>query len=158
MTSQITRSEKAIVGSGYLIGFFSDIEVLIANASNYINNISRMKMKYGKITGKTEVDDSDSVLLNIVENVKGSVFRTYIKFSALKRKIKEFQSFDKNTKDHSTITQMYIKIRDSGIPEVDEIENYVLRLNDLFVEAIDILINAQGVYQSLVSGPPEVVQ
>lgn len=151
--TKAVRPEKAIAGSGYIISFFADIEVLVQNAANYINNITKMKLKYGKIGAKTEFDPSDQSILNIIDNMKSSVFKTYIKFMALKNKVKEFQSFDteekpkkKDEKGTLTIETMYKKIRDEIMPNITDVEEYALRLNTLFVEALDILTTAQGIY------------
>jgi Fe-S-cluster formation regulator IscX/YfhJ len=153
----INRTEKSVAGAGYVISFFSDIEVLIGNSANYINNVTKLKIKYNKkITEKTEFDEKDQAIIHIVEAVKSSVFRTYIKFTSLKQKIKEFENLDTDSdkKDaEPTIEKMYEKIRDATIPEIKDIEQYVLKLNRLFVEAIDILNMAQGIYQSAATQP-----
>lgn len=154
MVTPSSKTERQVAGAGYIIGFFSDIEILTQNAAFYINNITKMRIKYKKIDEKTVFDPVDQTIIGIVENVKGSVFRTYIKFTALKQKIKEFENLDKAVKEGEpeTIEKMYQKIRDTPLPDVAEIEAFVLRLNTLFVEAIDILATAQGIYSSLAPG------
>jgi hypothetical protein len=160
MPTQTTKSEKGIAGAGYLISFFSDLEVLIGNAANYINGISKLRFKYGKFseeTKMTDIEKSDYVILDIVENFKTSVFKTYAKFSALKTKIKEFESLDKpdpkKKENPPTMAELYKTVRDRPLPDTKDVENYVFRLNVLFVEAVDILEIAQGVYQNLLAGP-----
>jgi hypothetical protein len=156
VATKSSKSERAIAGAGYIISFFSDIEVLILNASNYVNNIARLKFRLGDITPKTELGEGDKAIIGVIEVAKTSVFSTYVKFNALKNKIKEFKMLDgekkkKKGERQPTIESLYEKIREAPIPEVEDVENYVILLNRLFVEAIDILTAAQGVYADAVS-------
>lgn len=150
--TQKTKDEKSIAGAGYIISFFTDLDIMISNASNYINNISRMKVKYGDITHETQFDPADQQLLTIIENIKTSVFRTYIKFVSLKKKLPEFKNLDVASDKEKTIEELYKSIRDVPVPEITNVELYAMRLNNLFVEAIDILQLAQGLYADIPSG------
>lgn len=154
MATTINKTERAIAGSGYIISFFSELEILLQNAANYVNGMAKMKDKYGKIGNETEIDQRDAVIINITENFKSSVFKTWIKFTALKKKVREFQSLDKPDKNtgRGIIEELQLKIRKQSFPEVDDAERYVLELNTLFVEALDVLTTAQTIYQSMVTG------
>lgn len=156
MVTTKNKSERTVAGAGYIISFFSDIEVLILNSSGYLNNIARLKFRYGKgFSAKTPIDEGDKVILGVIDLVKSSVFSTYVKFNALKSKVKEFNILDnkkpKKGEKIETIESLYKKIRDNPIPNVEDIENYVMLLNKLFVEAIDILQTAQGVYADAIN-------
>lgn len=142
------KDERVTAGAGYILTFFSELELLMSNAANYINNMARMKIKYPDMNEKLEISDSDVAMINIIENVKGSIFRVYIKFMALKPKIKEFEKKDKDNE----IRKLYETIRDSLVPRTADIETYALKLNELFVEAIDILAAAQGTYHNVIQG------
>lgn len=144
------RTEREMAGAGYIISFFSDIEILIGNAANYINNIAKMKIKYQGIDDKTIFSQEDAVMLNIIDNIKTSVYRTYVKFMSLRGKVKEFGNDKKKGKKNEgdPIKDLKEKIMESVVPEVKDIEEYVLSLNGLFVSAIEILNTAQGIYNS----------
>lgn len=148
MTKQ-RSDERKIAGAGYVLTFFNDIEVLIGVASNYINNIARMKIKYPGLgesdeeSRKVVFDEQDQSIINISENLKTYVFRTFVKFSSLKKKVKEFNQSDKDT---PSVEDIYKEIRDSSFPTVKAVEDYVLLLNNLFVESVEILNAAQITY------------
>ena len=153
MSTATNKSEKQVAGAGYILSFFNEIDILTQIASIYINNITRMKIKYGDIKPDTKFNDEDMSILNSIEQVKGVIFRTFIKFTSLKSKIIEFKNLDKENKGKNiqTVESMYKRIRDSAVPEITDIEGYTLRLNNLFVEAIEILTAAQGIYQAAVN-------
>lgn len=153
MTTGASKTEKQVAGAGYILSFFNEVDVLTQLSSTYINNIVKMKAKYGKITEKTKLDAADQIIMTSIENVKGAIYRTYIKFTSLKPKVKEFENLDKETdgKDNRTIERLYREVRDSPVPEIALIEEYTLKLNTLFVEAIEILMMAQGIYTSAVN-------
>ena len=153
MTTAGSKTEKQVAGAGYILSFFNEIDVLTQLASIYINNITKMKVKYGDIDDKTKFDPADQTIITSTEQVKGSIFRTYIKFTSLKSKVREFENLDKEEKgkDIRTVAKLYAEVRDSAIPNIDLIEEYTLKLNTLFVEAIEILTTAQGIYTSAVN-------
>ncbi len=153
MTTAGSKTEKQVAGAGYILSFFNEIDILTQLASTYINNIIKMKVKYGSIDDKTTLDPADQVIITSTEQVKGAIFRTYIKFTALKPKVREFATLDKEEKgkDTRTVEKLYQYVRDSALPDISLIEEYTLKLNTLFVDAIEILTMAQGIYTSAVN-------
>ncbi len=153
MTTAGSKTEKQVAGAGYILSFFNEIDVLTQLASTYINNIIKMKVKYGNITDKTKLDPADQAIITSTEQIKGAIFRTYVKFTALKPKVREFANLDKEEKGKElrTVEKLYHEVRDSATPNIDLIEEYTLKLNTLFVEAIEILTMAEGIYTSAVN-------
>lgn len=148
LMSTANKSEKMVAGAGYVISFLNDIEMLTQNIGNYASNISRLKLKYGKLSNKTEWDEGDTAIINISEAAKMSSFQTYIKFTALKKKVKEFASLDKK---EPTMKDLYEKIEKQALPNVEDFKAYLIRLHELFVESIDVFTTAQGIYSAYLS-------
>ena len=138
--------ENQIAASGYILTFFNDVESLTNYHATYSNLVIEYKALFPTNYSLKKLDDAHrEILLNTIRSLRFWIKRTYIKFSALKYKIKGFN--DSETK----LTALYDKIKDAPAPELDDVENYVLELNKLFVLGIvaELLTKAAEIYGKL---------
>lgn len=142
----MTVSEKQASGAGYIIAFFTDIENLLSYYSNHKNQLLKTDLKAGG--DKSKIDEEDRRLISQnAESVKHFIFRTYIKFSALKERISELKKYE------TRIDELYNSVKEEYCPNSDSVEAYCIELNKLFVDGIvsSILVKAKEVYEQYLS-------
>ena len=108
--------EEKVAGASYLLTFLTDIEYLIAYASNYINLYVQLKNKYDENTlQKDDIDENDKKnLIDITNSLRSITFKVFIRFNALTKEIKEFKRYKTEIKYKTEIryreTQKFITI------------------------------------------------
>jgi hypothetical protein len=135
-------SENEKSAAGYIVTFFNDIESVTNSLGYYSNAMAMIKGKYPAAELNKILDEEKNQMLATVQDIRFWVIRTYVKFNALKGKIKEFETFSKN------IDKYYGKILEQPVPTFESLNGYVVELNRLFVLGIveSILTKAYDVY------------
>ncbi len=144
--------EEKVAGASYLLTFLSDIEFLIAYASSYINLYVHLKNKYTEESlQKYDIEDSEKKsLMETINQLRSIIFKVYVRFNALTKQIKEFKTYKKEIKKY------YEKIipkdkSDSFVPLVEDVENFVIKINEIFVEAImsELIVKSREILKGL---------
>jgi len=139
--------EEKVAGASYLLTFLSDIEYLIAYASSYINLYVQLRNKYNEETlQKYEMEETDRQnLLEITNQIRSITFKVYVRFNALTKQIKEFKTYKKD------INRYYEAIKSSPVPLVKDVENFVIKINEIFVEAImsELIVKSREILKGL---------
>jgi len=141
--------ENQAAGAGYIISFFTDIENLTTYFASYKNHLTRLKAKYakGEKPGEARLDKMDDGERmrseELTESIRFYIIRTYVKFSAIKNQIKEFQAQAKK------LDELFSKLKNDASPLEDTVQDYVIELNSVFVLGIasTVLIKARQVYE-----------
>lgn len=135
--------EETVSAAGYIITFFNDIESLTNSLGYYSNLMLRVKNKYPtKELLEKMMEAEKTETIRITQDMRFWITRTYVKFSALKEKIKEFQEAEE------TIEKKYKEISRTPTPEMEKIQDYAIELNKLFVKGVvsNLLTKAYDVY------------
>lgn len=139
--------EEKVAGASYLLTFLTDIEYLIAYASNYINLYVQLKNKYDENTlQKDDIDENDKKnLIDITNSLRSITFKVFIRFNALTKEIKEFKRYK------TEIKKYYEAIKSSPVPLIKDIENFVIKINEIFVEAImsELIVKSREILKGL---------
>jgi len=128
-----------------------DVEQLTWTGASYINLLAQLRERYPqtdleKQTEESGIDDIDQQNLAIgVQQIKGFVFRTYVKFNALSKQIKDFESYKDGIKTK------YEEISKGVIPTKESVENFIVSMNELFVTGVigELLGSSGDVLRSL---------
>lgn len=145
--------EDTIAKASYIVTFFQELQQLTWQISIYINTLVQIQMRYPKKDKELEaemeaqgMDDADQMALaNSIQNVKNFVFMSYVKFSALKKQIEEFKKYEKE------IDKYYYLISGNVVPSKEDVENFAISMNKLFVEGVvgELLGGAGAVLRSI---------
>jgi len=98
--------------------------------------LSRLKQTYPQEDPNKEVEEvglepeDQMELRQNIQNIKSFVFRCYIKFNALKTQINQFGPFAER------IEAQYQRIATAAIPTKDDVEQFTITLNEVFVQGI----------------------
>lgn len=134
-------------GASYILQFFSEV----MNMNSYYSNYKRLIQYNENQTSKDTLSSNEGALsedeiktLNAVtQNLNYTIDQTYIMSQALSKKIKSFQN-DK-------IKKLYEETNKQQIPLRKNIEEYVIIINQAFVDDIvqKLLINSKEIYNKL---------
>jgi len=141
--------EEKIASASYVLTFLNDVELLLSYVANFINLLVQLKQKYPQEQlekGDIEIEQTDQqALLTTVNALRSLVFKTYVRFNALKKEIKEFKTYEKKIKEG------YEKIIDAPIPLRQDVEEYTINLNEVFVSSMmsEIISRAREILRGL---------
>lgn len=141
--------EEKIASASYILTFLSDMEMLLDYVSAFINLLVQFKEKYPQQElekGSIELEPTDQqTLQNTINALRALIFKTYVRFNALKKEIKEFKTNEKQIKE------LYTKIIDAPIPLRQDIEAYTIKLNEVFVSSMmsEIISKAREILRGL---------
>ena len=127
------------------------MEALTWQGANYINLLAQLKEKYPQKNPDKEVEEEgienqDQMnLIAGVQNIRSMVFRSYVKFTALKKEIDKFKNYEEQIK------KTYDNISNNPIPPKEQVEEFIIAMNELFVIGIvgELLGSAGDVLRSL---------
>jgi hypothetical protein len=135
--------DNQVSAAGYVITFFNDIESLTNAFSYYSNLLSKLKGKYPTkdFLAKLPQEEKDEIQ-RITQDTRFWLNRTYVKFSALKAQIKDFNQ------KAETVDKLYNELVNQPVPVFDTLKQYVVELNTLFVLGIvsTLLRKAYDIY------------
>lgn len=128
--------DKEVSAAGYLLTFFNDIEKVTNSFANYCNLLADCKGNYPTQSELKKLDQQKKDEIKaITQETRFWINRTYVKFSALKAKLSEFEN------NEQIVTEAYEKLIEQQTPEFSELKKYVIELNKLFVlEVVDTLL------------------
>lgn len=149
----MAEQEKKLAGASYIISWFSDIENLIWYGSVYQNLMVELKQKYVKkvrtTDGKETFDmekvnmdeDDENRVMTTVQTLRSMVFKTYVKFKALRGQIKELGDQD------TRITASYKSLSVLPTPDMSAIEDYIINVNEVFVAGVvgELLLKSKDI-------------
>lgn len=136
-------AEKEQAASGYIVSFFSDIEQLLSYYAAYKSQIIKTSLRTGNDKAKMTDVEKES-LSQLSENTKFLIFRTYIKFFALKEQVQEFKK-----PKYARLTELYNILKEEASPDSGLVEEYCFEINKVFVDGIaaTILVKARELYE-----------
>jgi hypothetical protein len=142
--------EEKLAGASYIMTFFGDVENLTGHGGAFINMLAVIKEKYPKsemaALSNEGMDEADQMnLMTAVQNVRFMAFRCWVRFNALKGQITQFKS------NETKINELYSKISDNPVPSKKDVEDFVVTMNELFVNGVvqEILGSAGEVLRSV---------
>ena len=149
----MAEQEKKLAGASYIISWFSDIENLIWYGSVYQNLMVELKQKYVKkfktTDGKETFDlekvnldeDDESRVMSTTQTLRSMVFKTFVKFKALRPQIKELEAQD------TKMTVSYKVLSTLPTPDMSAIEDYIINVNETFVAGVvgELLLKSKDI-------------
>lgn len=135
--------DENVSAAGYIITFFNDIENLTNSFAQFSNLLANLKGNYPTDDELKKLPEEQRMqLLQLVQDVRFWVNRTYVKFSALKASVKEFEAHG------GKVDELYNALLTEKVPEFDKLKSYVIELNRLFVLGIvsTLLTKAYDIY------------
>lgn len=141
--------EEDLAGTGYILKFYQDLELLSDWYAEFTNTKVLMENKVTKeelLKGNYEgLTDEEVVALKTAANTtRHYIIRTYIKTQALNEKITQFKTSDK-------LKPAYDKCKNTAIMDLSLIEDYIIELNRLFITGMleSLLVTARDLYAEL---------
>jgi len=145
------QSQEQIASASYIMTFFNDVEALSWQSANYVNLMISTKAKYSTKDLKDdtiELDSEDqSSLVNITQNLRAMIFRTYTKLIALSDSIHLEKELE------GEIKKLYEKIIKEVSPSQVDVETFNIKINKVFVSGVmaDLLLKSKDIISGLVS-------
>lgn len=130
--------EKQVVGIGYIVTFFNDLESLTKAYAEFVD-------KYVEMKARQEVDDSErEYMLNLLRQLRTLIIKVYIKALALS---------DQLELDLNTVKLCYKKLMDNYMVNIELLEDFVIEINKAFANSVikHVLIQSD-VYTKMLEG------
>lgn len=130
-------------GAGYIITFFNDIESLTNSLASYSNVLASLKGKYPTKEYLSKLSDEErGQTLQTIYDARFWIIRSYVKFSALKKSIKEFET------NAQAVDALHKELIAQPALNYDKFQEYVIELNKLFVVGVvsTLLTKAYDIY------------
>lgn len=127
-------SENSQSAVSYILVFFGDVEKLNEYLGHYSNVLLELKNQYHDVSiqelGKKISPEEKSTLISIVQSTRFWSIRTFVKLSALQKRLKV------NAAEFKKIEDSFNIIKSVAVPEYQVIEDFVIAVNSIFVEGV----------------------
>lgn len=139
----------------YIMKFYNDLEELNTYLGHYNNVVLDLRTKYGDTqTDKLAeaVDDHDKQQLNdVAREARFWCIKVFTKLAAIQHKFETQNTIF--AENFNAIENNYKSITNSLVPRFDDLQEYVIELNKIFVSGIgmELLIKSQEYYEQLTS-------
>lgn len=149
MVEEITQS-----AANYILSLSESINQFNVLAGNYCNVIVTAKFFHNfNVKDQTEtnqviksIDENErQTILATVQQARFYAVQTYLRITALKQEIKQFQS------DYNELQKNYNKLINQPVPTFEDVQQYAITLNKMFatVAAQDLLTKSVEYYEKI---------
>ena len=135
-----TINEERTVEASYIINFYRDIMVMNDQGIAYQNLILEFDKRYSKEYIAKASAEEKVLIMQTVQSLRFYARKVYIEYTAIMKGLKQ-----PNKKE---IDELYEKVKNEIIINVDDIEKYLIELNSFITE--DIIKNLLETSQDII--------
>lgn len=122
----VSVDEKKTVAASYILSFYSEVQNLTHNHSQYVNLLLELENKTNSDAAK-QTDADKQIIINACQMLRYSATKCYIQYKSIAPQLKT-KAID--------LDKLYLKIRNNFIFNRNDIEEYTIMLNNVLVEGI----------------------
>lgn len=139
------KEEKATAAS-YIINFFTDSEQLRHTLAQYINVTAELKATYGNDLEKIE-DNHKEILKQAAQYFRYYASMVYVQYMSIAQTVPRLKDKDTEVK----IKNLYEKIRDNFVINLNEAEEYTQYINVILIKNImkDLLESSNEIIDNM---------
>lgn len=132
MEKNLRKDEKKEAGANYIITFYNQVMNLNTECVKYVNFLVESEQKYrDKFTENATPEEKES-LLNLVRELRYFVMLTYVQYKVISKNA----NIKSDLGEIDLLEKNYLKIRNSLCPNRDELQEYVISINNFLVKDI----------------------
>jgi len=128
------QPENAQSSISYIFTFFGDMEKLNEYLGHYSNVLLELQNQYRGTTpnelGKKITVEEKNTLISIVQSTRFWCIRSFVKLSALQKRLKVSEE------EFKDITKHFNTIKTTAVPDYQVIEDFTISVNKIFVEGV----------------------
>jgi len=139
---------EQIAGAGYILTFFENL----INLNNGYSELKRriISCKTHASLEKIQTNNTNAIpgeelkqITKAFHNINFFIDQTYIMSQALQNKVQSFKE--------SKITELYKKTEDGKIPNLEELQQYIILINTAFIDDVmeKLLVDSKEIYSKL---------
>lgn len=135
--------ENKQTAASYVIGFYQSVNELTHHYANYNNFMAELGEKFSGENMQNLDPDTKDQLKNVCNTIRYYAIRSDVSYRSIMKGV------NKNT--DSEIKQSFLKIKDSFIIKVIDVEEYVIKLNEVLTTTImrDLLSTSNDLVNQL---------
>jgi len=135
--------EKKTVGASYLISFYTEVQTLTHYHSQYINLMLELESKYKDVNKYTDAEKT--LVNNACQACRQSATKCFIQFISISKQLKS------KVADVTEIGTAYNKIKNEFVIHRQDLENFVIKLNEVLVSDIiqELMVTSQNLVNDI---------
>lgn len=139
----MNQDEKKITAASYIYQFYSEIQNLNHEYSNYLNIMLELENKYSSNVEKNASDEEKNFIKIQIQKVRYSTHQTYIHYLSITKGL--------NKNPDNKIVKSYDLIKKQFMINREELEKYVTNINAVLVLEVikNLLESSQDLIQEI---------
>lgn len=131
------EKEKKSAAASYILNFYREVLTLTSYHSQYLNLLLEIESKYKEIEKASEAEKLN--IQQAIQNVRYYCTQVYIQYRSIANAIK--------LKENEKIEEIYTKLKTNYVLQRQDVEDYVILLNNLLVEEViqDLLQSSEQI-------------
>lgn len=135
--------EREITAASYIYKFYTEIQTLNHEYSNYLNVMLELEEKYKEGVEKAAIEEEKVIIKTQLQRVRYSAHQTYIHYQSILSGTKK--------KVNSDVEKQYKNIKEKFVIDRSELEKYVTAINSVLIEEVikNLLESSQDLIKEL---------